>query len=120
MARQFKRSDRVAAEIQKQLSIILQRDIKTTNLGLVSVSNIEISPDLAYVKAFVTFLDIGASAQFSPQDKIKELSRSIPYIRSLLGQAVKLRIVPELKFIYDDSAETLDHMNRVIKEALSR
>lgn len=120
MAKQFKRADRVASELQKQLSLILQREINTTNLGMVSVNNLEISPDLVYAKAYITFLDIGESSALTPEQKIKELNKSIPYIRSLLGKAVKLRIVPELKFIYDNSAETLDHMNRVIKQALSR
>lgn len=115
MAKAFKRSDRVASELKKQLSIILQREINTKDLGMVSVSEVEISPDLMYVKAFVTFLDIGDSSQYSPQEKVALLSKHTPYIRSLIGKAVKLRVVPEIKFIYDDSADKFDHINRILK-----
>ncbi|MFC6277318.1 30S ribosome-binding factor RbfA [Psittacicella hinzii] len=115
MQKNFKRSDRVASEIQKQLSIILQREINANEYGLISVNKIEISPDLMYVKAFVSFLDLGNSNLLSTEEKLKHLSKQTPYIRSLLSKSVKLRVVPEIRFIHDDSADKLDHMNRLIK-----
>lgn len=114
MKKSFKRTDRVGSELQKQLSIILQREIKTDNLGMVSISQVTMSPDLMYAKVYVTFLDIGDSAQFTSQEKISELSKQIPYIRSLLAKQVLLRVVPEIKFIYDDSADKYEHINRIL------
>lgn len=55
MAREFKRSDRVAQEIQKEVAVILQREVKDPRIGMVTVSDVEISSDLAYAKIFVTF-----------------------------------------------------------------
>ncbi|ARU64948.1 ribosome-binding factor A [Histophilus somni] len=101
MAREFKRSDRVAQEIQKEVAVILQREVKDPRIGMVTVSDVEISSDLAYAKIFVTFL--------FDQDKnvieqgMKGLEKASPYIRSLLGKVMRLRIVPELRFIYDQS-----------------
>ncbi|ACA31022.1 30S ribosome-binding factor RbfA [Histophilus somni] len=101
MAREFKRSDRVAQEIQKEVAVILQREVKDPRIGMVTVSDVEISSDLAYAKIFVTFL-------FDQDENVieqgmKGLEKASPYIRSLLGKVMRLRIVPELRFIYDQS-----------------
>ena len=56
MAREFKRSDRVAQEIQKEIAVILQREVKDPRIGMVTVSDVEVSSDLAYAKVFVNFL----------------------------------------------------------------
>lgn len=116
MKKSFKRTDRVSSELNKQLSIILQREIKTDRLGMVSVSDISISPDLMYAKAYVTFLDVGASEQLTVKEKLAELSKQTPYIRSLIAKRMLLRIIPEITFIYDDSADKYNHINRLLKE----
>ena len=101
MAREFKRSDRVAQELQKEVAIILQREVKDPRIGMVTVSDVEVSSDLAYAKVFVTFLfDHDESAI---EQGMKGLEKASPYIRSLLGKAMRLRIVPELRFVYDQS-----------------
>ena len=56
MAREFKRSDRVAQEIQKEIAVILQREVKDPRIGMVTVSDVEVSSDLSYAKIFVTFI----------------------------------------------------------------
>ncbi|PJG83291.1 30S ribosome-binding factor RbfA [Caviibacterium pharyngocola] len=101
MSREFKRADRVAQELQKEVAIILQREVKDPRIGMVTVSDVEVSSDLAYAKIFVTFLfdhDEDAIKQ-----GMKGLEKASPYIRTLLGKAMRLRIVPELRFIYDQS-----------------
>ncbi len=58
MAKEFGRSQRVAQELQKEIALILQREIKDPRVGLmVTVSGVEVSRDLAYAKVFVTFLN---------------------------------------------------------------
>ncbi|MDG2916452.1 30S ribosome-binding factor RbfA [Bisgaard Taxon 10/6] len=101
MSREFSRADRVAQELQKEVAIILQREVKDPRIGMVTVSDVEVSRDLAYAKIFVTFLfdnDPEAIKQ-----GMKGLEKASPYIRSLLGKAMRLRIVPELRFVYDES-----------------
>lgn len=122
MAREFKRSDRVAQELQKEIAIILQREVKDPRIGMVTVSDVEVSGDLAYAKVFVTFLfddDPEAIKQ-----GLKGLDKASPYIRSLLAKAMRLRIVPELRFIYDNSlVEGMKMSNlvtRVVREDKAR
>lgn len=102
MAKEFGRSQRVAQELQKEIALIIQREIKDPRLGLmVTVSGVELSRDLAYAKVFVTFLN-DDDAEFV-KEGIKALQDASGFIRSLLGKAMRLRIVPELTFFYDNS-----------------
>lgn len=101
MSREFKRSDRVAQELQKEVAVILQREVKDPRIGMVTVSDVEVSKDLAYAKIFVTFLF--DQDEVAVEQGMKGLEKAAPYIRSLVGKAMRLRIVPELRFIYDQS-----------------
>lgn len=102
MAKEFGRPQRVAQELQKEIAIILQREIKDPRLGLmVTVSGVDVSRDLAYAKVFVTFLN--DDDETAIKNGLKALEDASGYIRILLGKAMRLRIVPELTFFYDSS-----------------
>ena len=58
MAKEFSRFQRVSQEMQKEIALILQREIKDPRVGMATVSGIELSRDLAYAKVFVTFLNV--------------------------------------------------------------
>lgn len=116
MSREFKRSDRVAQELKKEVAVILQREVKDPRIGMVTVSDVEVSRDLAYAKIFVTFLfdnDQEAIAQ-----GMKGLEKASPYIRSLVGKAMRLRIVPELRFIYDESLVEGMRMSNLVSNVI--
>lgn len=93
MAREFSRSDRVAQELQKEIAIILQREVKDPRIGMVTVSDVEISRDLAYAKVFVTFLF--DSDESAVERGLEGLNKASGYIRTLVGKAMRLRIVPD-------------------------
>ncbi|MFG6028809.1 30S ribosome-binding factor RbfA [Salmonella enterica] len=96
MAKEFGRPQRVAQEMQKEIAIILQREIKDPRLGMMTtVSGVEMSRDLAYAKVFVTFLND------KDEDAVKAGIKALQ--EALLGKAMRLRIVPELTFFYDNS-----------------
>ncbi|KMW71505.1 ribosome-binding factor A [Photorhabdus luminescens subsp. luminescens] len=105
MAREFSRTQRVAQEMQKEIAIILQREVKDPRIGMATVSGVEVSRDLAYAKVFVTFLNVLTEEHDSDVVKngIKALNEASGFIRSLLGKAMRLRVVPELTFSYDNS-----------------
>ncbi|MEX0445083.1 30S ribosome-binding factor RbfA [Xenorhabdus sp. SGI246] len=105
MAREFSRTQRVAQEMQKEIAIILQREVKDPRIGMATVSGVEVSRDLAYAKVFVTFLNVLVEEHDSGkvQEGIKALNEASGFIRSLLGKAMRLRIIPELTFSYDSS-----------------
>ena len=102
MAREFSRTRRVGQQIQSEIALILQREVKDPRIGMVTVSDVEVSRDLNYAKIYVTFLQLENDAE-----RIKEgllgLTEAAGYIRSLLGSAMRLRVVPGLRFYYDQT-----------------
>ena len=116
MSREFKRSDRVAQELKKEVAVILQREVKDPRIGMVTVSDVEVSRDLAYAKIFVTFLF--DNDQEAIIQGMKGLEKASPYIRSLVGKAMRLRIVPELRFIYDESLVEGMRMSNLVSNVI--
>ncbi|EGY28269.1 ribosome-binding factor A [Candidatus Regiella insecticola 5.15] len=105
MAQEFSRAQRVSQELQKEIAIILQREIKDPRVGMATVSSVKLSRDLVYAKVFVTFLNTLTQDddQKKIKDGIKALQDASGYIRTLLGKAMRLRVVPTLTFDYDKS-----------------
>lgn len=116
MSREFKRSDRVAQELQKEIAVILQREVKDPRIGMVTVSDVEVSRDLAYAKIFVTFLFDNDPEAI--KEGMKGLEKASPYIRTLIGKAMRLRIVPELRFIYDESLVEGMRMSNLVSNVI--
>lgn len=117
MAKEFGRSQRVAQELQKEIAIILQREIKDPRLGLMTtVSGVELSRDLAYAKVYVTFLN--DKDELAVKEGITVLQEASGYIRSLLGKAMRLRIVPELTFFYDNSLVEGMRMSNLVSNVI--
>lgn len=100
MAREFSRSRRVGQELQKEIALILQREIKDDRLRLITVSGVELSKDLSSAKVFVTFLDNDPENITQGMKVLKDASG---FIRSQVGKAMRLRITPDLRFTYDQS-----------------
>ncbi|MFU2508309.1 MAG: 30S ribosome-binding factor RbfA [Pseudoalteromonas prydzensis] len=99
--REFSRTDRVAQQIQKEIAVILQREIKDPRLGMVTVSAVEVSRDLSYAKIFITVFN--TQDEDAAKQSAKVLNEATGYIRSLLGKRIRARIMPELKFVVDNS-----------------
>jgi len=116
MAREYARTDRVGQQIQKEIAVILMRDIKDPRLSMTTVSAVEVTRDLAYAKVFVTFFNDDA-------DKIKAslevLAEAEGYIRSLLGKRLRARIMPHLRFIYDSSMSEGVRMSALVDQAVA-
>ena len=100
MAREFSRARRVGQELQREVAMILQREIKDERLKLVTVSGVELSRDLNYAKVFVTFLENDPE---KIEQGMKVLRDASGFIRTLVGKAMRLRVTPELRFAYDQS-----------------
>ncbi|MEH8139224.1 30S ribosome-binding factor RbfA [Aeromonas veronii] len=102
MAREFSRTRRVGQQIQREIALILQREVKDPRIGMVTVSDVEVSRDLNYAKIYVTFLQLENDAE-RIKEGLQALTEAAGYIRSLLGSAMRLRVVPELRFYYDQT-----------------
>lgn len=120
MAQEFSRSHRVAQEIKKEISVIFQRDIQDPRISMVTISSVEISRDLAYANIYFNLLKV-LSNNHNPKvvsSTISALKGANGYIRVLLGNTMRLRIVPELLFIYDKSLESGMNISRILSNIM--
>jgi ribosome-binding factor A len=115
MAKDFSRSDRVGEQYQREIAMIIQREIKDPRLSMATVSAIEVSRDLAYAKVFVTFFEEDPEKL---KQSLKVLNDAAGFIRSLMGKRVRARIMPELRFMHDPSLNEGIRMSRLVDEAI--
>jgi len=111
---EFKRVDRFSQQLQREVAMILQREIKDPRVVMPTVSDVEVSRDLSYAKVFVTFLQDEDKAV---KEALKVLNDASGYIRSLLGKRVRARVTPQLKFVHDSSTLEGMRMSALVREA---
>jgi ribosome-binding factor A len=116
MAREYARTARVGQQIQKEIAIILMREIKDPRLSMTTVSAVEVTRDLAYAKVFVTFFNDNAD---EIKASLEVLAEAEGYIRSLLGKRLRARIMPHLRFIYDSSMSEGVRMSALVDQAVA-
>jgi ribosome-binding factor A len=107
----FHRTDRVSAQLRRDLGQIVHKAVREHGLPSVSVSDVEITRDMAHAKVFVTALLPDKSAE-----AIKGLKALAPELRYQLAQAVRMRHVPELHFHYDDSVDKGERIDALLRE----
>ncbi len=116
MSRDFSRTDRVAQEIQKEVAMIIQREVKDPRLGMVTVNAVEITRDLAYAKIFVTFFTLEGQNE---KESTEVLNEAAGFIRSLLAKRIKARIMPELRFVFDKSLAEGVRMTNLVNQVVA-
>ena len=107
----FHRTDRVSAQLRRELGTLVHEAVREHGLPSVSVSDVEVTRDLAHAKVFVTAL-----MQERSGEVVKGLKELAPQIRFQLGKAMKLRHVPELHFHYDDSVDRGERMENLLRD----
>ena len=107
----FHRTDRVSAQLRRELGTLVHQAVREHGLGSTSVSDVEVTRDMAHAKIFVTALMQERSAE-----AVKALKELAPQIRYQLGKAMKLRHVPELHFHYDDSVDKGERIDQLLRE----
>ena len=109
----FHRTDRVSAQLRRELGTLVHAAVREHGLASTSVSDVELTRDMAHAKVFVTVL-----LQDRAAETVKALKALAPEIRYRLARAMQLRHVPELHFHYDESmdrGERIDHLLRDLR-----
>jgi ribosome-binding factor A len=107
----FHRTDRVSAQLRRELGAIVHAIVREHGLPSVSVSDVEVTRDLAHAKVFFTALQ-GERAK----EALKGLKELVPEIRHELSRAVKMRHTPELHFQYDDSVDRGEIIDNLLRD----
>ncbi|MCS0543511.1 MULTISPECIES: 30S ribosome-binding factor RbfA [Bacillaceae] len=100
------RPNRVGEQMKKELSDIIGRKIKDPRIGFVTVTDVQVTGDLQQAKVFISVL--GDEEQ--RQNTLKGLAKAKGFIRSEIGQRIRLRKTPEILFEFDES---IDYGNRI-------
>ncbi len=114
MAREFTRNQRLGNQVLRTLNELLRFETKDPRLEGVSLSAVELSRDLSVARVYFSLLDPAAD----PAPVQQGLEKASGFLRAKLGQAIKVRHVPELRFEHDDSAEEGQRIADLIEGAL--
>ena len=115
MPREFSRGNRVADLIQRELAILLQREVKDPRVGMVTINEVTVSRDLAYGDVYFTVLP-----DDHHEDCVEILNNAAGFLRSQLAKILKTRTTPRLRFHYDKTIQDGARMSKAIENALKR
>lgn len=103
--------ERLNSQFEKEISMILQTEVKDYDIKFVTVTGCEITSDLSYCKVYFTVLDNNKK-----ESTLEALKGAASFIRGQLSQRIEIRHTPELKFIYDESIEYGNHIEKLIQK----
>ena len=105
------RIERINSEIQKAVSHIIDNEVRDPQIdAIISVSNVETTPDLSFCRVFIT--SIGTT----PSDEVlARIKGAAGFIRGRLSKMIKLRITPRLEFLKDESVEYASNIENILK-----
>ena len=107
-----KRVDRLAQQIQQELSDILIKGMKDPRIGFVSITGVRLSKDLKYARIFVSVY----GSDEESQQTMAALERAKGFLRTELGQRISVRHIPELTFLLDHSIEQGAKINEILSK----
>ena len=117
MPREFTRAERVSDAVQQELAVLIRDEVRDPRVGMVSVTDVDVSRDLAYAKSDVTCG--GDHSQKEIDEAMAALNGASGYLRKLLAGSIKLRITPKLTFLFDESGRRGQHLSALIDYAIS-
>jgi ribosome-binding factor A len=113
--RHSQRAQRVGDQIQKELADLLRNEVKDPRVGPVTVTRVDVSPDLSHATVHFTHL----AGHEHGEESVAALERTAGFLRSELSRRLNLYSVPQLHFAYDDSIEQGLRLSQLIDEAVA-
>ncbi|SRR6266568_477221 len=115
MPRKTGRPQKLGDQIQRELSGLLQREVRDPRVGMVTITSVDVSPDLSHAKIFFTLFE-----KQELEGTLQGLKRSAGFLRSQLAKRIRLYTTPELRFVYDESVERGDRLSRLIDSVIEK
>jgi ribosome-binding factor A len=115
MPKDFPRARRVADQIQRELPELIRQEVKDPRVGMLTITEVEVSRDMEHAKVFFTTL--GGAPEH--EACLRGLQRASGFLRSQLSHRMQLRVVPKLSFVYDSSVERGMELSKLIETAIA-
>jgi ribosome-binding factor A len=109
---QGSRPDRVADQIRSEIASMLAREVHDPGIGFVTITRVQMTPDLQQARVFFTALGDEKTRRGSE----RALERAAPFLRRQIGSRLRLRRVPELTFLFDESIAGQDRIEQILNE----
>jgi ribosome-binding factor A len=115
MPKDISRPRRIAEQLQRELAELISHEVKDPRIGMLTLTGVDVTPDYAHANVYFTLL--GGAQQ--ADSALAGLQRAAGFLRSQVAHRMKLRITPQLHFIYDTSVENGAHLSQLIDAALA-
>ena len=109
---QGSRPDRVADQLRAELAQLLARDVHDPGIGFVTLTRVQVSPDLQVARVYYTAL----GDETGRKNTARGLERAAPFLRRQIGGRLRLRRVPAITFVYDESIAGQDRIEQLLNE----
>src|SRR5512138_320344 len=109
---QGSRPDRVADQILGELGQLLAREVHDPGIGFVTITRVAVTPDLQHARVSYTVL----GDEKARRNSARALERAAPFLRRQIGSRLRLRRIPDLEFLYDESIAGQDRIEQLLKE----
>ncbi len=107
---------RVADQIQRDLSVIISTELKDPRVGMVTLTEVQVTPDYAHAKVFFTTL---RDAPDQIQNTLSSLNKAAGFLRMHLGKVLHIHTLPQLHFVHDTSTMNGIAMSKLIEQAIA-
>jgi ribosome-binding factor A len=109
---QGSRTERVADQIRSEVAQLLAREVHDPGIGFVTITRVTVTPDLQHARVFYTALGDDKTRRNSG----RALERAATFLRRQIGSRLRLKRVPDLEFVYDESIAGQDRIERLLHE----
>jgi ribosome-binding factor A len=109
---QSRRPQRIALQIQHEVSMMIFRDLKDRRVGFVTVTGVQVSPDLRHARIFVSLM----GSEDEKKESLTALNHATGWIRHELGQRIRMKFLPNIVFLTDTSQDYGEHIDKLIDE----
>jgi ribosome-binding factor A len=113
---QGSRPERVADQIRGELGTLLSREVHDPGIGFVTITRVQVTPDLQVARVFYTVLAPSGDGGKARASSTRAIERATPFLRRQIGSRLRLKRVPELHFIYDESIAGQDRVEQLLNE----
>ncbi len=109
MPKSSSRPGRLSDLLQRELSKLIRDECTDPRLGMITISGVQVTDDLSFARVYITVFQ-----EDKQKSSVDALNNAAGFFRSELSKHLKLRIVPKLKFIYDDSLNKGYRVNELL------
>jgi ribosome-binding factor A len=117
MAREFSRTHRIRDFLKKELANLIQQEMRDPRVGMISITDVEVSRDLSHAKVFFTAL--GKETDEEIKETAAVLNQAAGFLRSQLARINNARTTPRLRFYFDSSVGRGQYLSNLIDKAVS-